>query len=587
MVNKSDFRLFEIEPYDDGYKILGFNEDLDESDGINEDDFLYLYFPEGTVAIAEDAFLSDCVRSVSFPRSLKEIGESAFSNCEELHDAIFHSECYLTKLSASAFEGTDLSRIELPKSLRVIGERAFAECKNLESVNSLELYNLEKIEDGAFEGCISLKWFELPEDNVLRSIGDDAFSECVSLEGVNFHNMRLLKSIGDSAFMWCSSFKTALSFNYGLTTLGANAFASCSSLQYVGIPQTLKNVDMEVFDGCVSLKQINADFAKAPSSWDEFFLDGCPVEPTFMTPGNYTPISKLILQPYPYEKGKYTVIGPMAWGIEELILNPDIIDIAKNAFKDQLRLRRFKANCSRVIIGDRAFYNCPSLLDIDFNDAYIGEHTFTWCAIKTAILTDTNSSRMYYESAVENIKINSPDVKHFQSYSFFGTRIKELTVPPNFDSISSYAFSNCAQLKRVDLGNIHTLHEGAFSYCGALEEIVFPKNKLTVWDGAFKECNSLKRVEIPENVGFSREMFADCHFLREVVIHGKKPYVNQDSFLRCAIQRLVLKDLSYSEGKELAEKILLSAGTDRATDIEVVFKDRKAKARKMYKIVWI
>lgn len=88
-----------------------------------------LVLPEGMTDISS-AFSGTGIRSVTLPKSLKELGTKAFSFCRNLARVTFSEG--LTEIGDSAFSICDkLTSLTLPKSLEYIGEYAFSSCRAL------------------------------------------------------------------------------------------------------------------------------------------------------------------------------------------------------------------------------------------------------------------------------------------------------------------------------------------------------------------------------------------------------------------------------------------------------------------------
>jgi len=148
--------------------------------------------------INENEFINnDDFNSVSIKEGLKEIGNEAFSNCNNLEE------------------------FKCPSTLRKIGMAVFYECKRLNKVELNE--GLEEIEGGAFLGCKSLTSINLPssikkispmlfessgirkitlDENILE-IEDSAFFDAVNLKEVNILNPNCI--IASNAFLGCNN----------------------------------------------------------------------------------------------------------------------------------------------------------------------------------------------------------------------------------------------------------------------------------------------------------------------------------------------------------------------------------------------
>lgn len=151
------------------------NTAYDSYDGILFDDtgrFLYacpsLYegevvIKEGTEYIEDYAFYNvQNITSVKFPDSLKELGNSAFSNCVNLKRIDFGKG--LTHIGGSYGTSvfsycTGIKNIHIPSTIRLIGALAFSNCQ-LDTITLDE--GVEVIDSNAFTGC-HIKEITLPK----------------------------------------------------------------------------------------------------------------------------------------------------------------------------------------------------------------------------------------------------------------------------------------------------------------------------------------------------------------------------------------------------------------------------------------
>lgn len=119
-------------------------------------------FNEGLEVISRHAFANTIIERLSFPNSLREIRDNAFSYCE-------------------------LFEVNLGLGLRIIGEGAFAYNEKIENINFYE--GLERIEGFAFAGS-GLVSVTLPDS--LKYLNFDAFNSSAFLEtlhiGANLEN---------------------------------------------------------------------------------------------------------------------------------------------------------------------------------------------------------------------------------------------------------------------------------------------------------------------------------------------------------------------------------------------------------------
>lgn len=155
----------------------------------------------------------------------------------------------VTAVKGGGFSVEDLEEISFPDTVKIIGDRAFADCEALEKVTLSKA--LESIGKGAFWGCTQLKEIQLPD--TVNSIGDSAFGACYRLKKIVIPNG--VTAIGNNVFEECSAL-LEISIPNSVAVIGKRAFALCENLEKITIPIGVTNIGDEAFYGCSSLEQI-------------------------------------------------------------------------------------------------------------------------------------------------------------------------------------------------------------------------------------------------------------------------------------------------------------------------------------------
>lgn len=123
--------------------------------------------------------------------------------------------------------------------------------------------------------------------------------------------------------------------------------------------------------------------------------------------------------------------------------------------------------------------------------------------------------------------------------AFFGNdKITSVTIPKScYNFISSYAFSQCINLKKVVIEGDIGIGKGAFECCINLESVTV---KGSVHDGifasAFYRCERLKTVKINGNesdFAIGTSAFEDCFSLTSVNIPSRCTEIYNHAFLNC------------------------------------------------------
>ncbi len=174
--------------------------------------------------IGNEAFKgSGNLKTVTFPSSLKTIGNSVFVNCGNLN-SVNLGDTAVETIGSCAFQGTKIDEITFPDSLKTIGKQAFNNCVSLASVTFGVNSNLTAIEDEAFKGCTALTSIAFPDS--LTTLGIDSFMNCGVLTSVTWPDN--------------PEFTTVRGF-YGSSALGNNVLRS--------IPSSVTTIDDNAFYG--------------------------------------------------------------------------------------------------------------------------------------------------------------------------------------------------------------------------------------------------------------------------------------------------------------------------------------------------
>ena len=181
----------------------------------------------------------------------------------------------VTGIGTSAFFGcTSLIRADLTNVSKSVGQNAFMSCTGLKQVDLPKTVEGSCVGSYFGTGCFSstaIETITLP-DNV-TAISDYMFNRCGLLTDVKTTSS--IKTIGTEAFFcdgqsvgktaepWSSFVGTNLDLS-GVTTIGASAFNSCSSLKSVLHLDSIQNLGERAFGDCSSVQVV--DMSKAGKS---------------------------------------------------------------------------------------------------------------------------------------------------------------------------------------------------------------------------------------------------------------------------------------------------------------------------------
>ena len=217
-----------------------------------------LVIPDRVTVIGSYAFTYTGITQLQLGQSVREIGYAAFADCFWLTD-VGDLPSSLTRIGDSAFASCALSEITIPGNVRYIGKSAFYNS----DLQAVELHEgISTIGDGAFASTL-LRTVTIPAST--RNVGQGAFVGTPYLEAIDVApgnacytsiGGMLLNSGCDTLVCCPGALAGELILPDGVVTVTDYAFYYCSKLTTVVLSESVKQVGVEVFDGCAALDSI-------------------------------------------------------------------------------------------------------------------------------------------------------------------------------------------------------------------------------------------------------------------------------------------------------------------------------------------
>ena len=327
----------------------------------------------------------------------------------------------------------------------------------------------------------------------VKIIGSGAFANCTKLTGVTIPNS--VTNIEDNAFFGCTGL-TSMTIPSSVRGLGVGAFQICTSLGSVKLSSNIASIEEKSFYGCSSLKSVAIPWGV--TSIGKAAFQGCTSVTNVTIQDSVTEIGKRAFYYCNHLTGveipaSVTQIGGEAFGYCERLASVTfygyVSDVADTAFEHVNSAH--SANCIAYVPSDR-------MGDFDENSNGV------W---KGLVL-----ERMEPVYTIENGVLTHVDMKgNFLAYipssvtsigdqAFYGRALVRVWIPDSVTNIGYQAFCWCSRLETVTIpASVTSIGSVAFVNCQKLAEVRFKGSQPSVGEGAFSGVSTNCRVLIPES----------------------------------------------------------------------------------------
>ncbi|MCL2027536.1 MAG: leucine-rich repeat domain-containing protein [Bacteroidales bacterium] len=320
----------------------------------------------------------------------------------------------------------------------------------------------------------------------VTTIGDQAFSSCTGLTSVTIGNG--VTSIGVGAFYYCIGL-TSVNIPNSVTRIGENAFRNCTGLTSVNIPNSVTSMGWSVFEGCTGLTSVT--IPNSVTSIGTRAFSSCTGLTSVTIPNSVTEI------------GSYAFWG--CTGLTSVTIGNGVTSIGVGAFYGCTGLTLVNIPNSVTTIEAGAFSSCTGLKKLVIEDSESTlilsgtgtSYAFNNVSIDTLYLgrNISNNNQRLFGTALKNLTIGN-SVTTIGDRAFYDcTSLTSVNIPNSVTEIGSYAFWGCTGLTSVTIGNgVAEIGYAAFAYCTDLTSITIPNSVTTIGDFAFYDCTELTSV---------------------------------------------------------------------------------------------
>lgn len=528
--------------------------------------------------------------SVSFPSSLKTIGEQCFYGCENLES--FNIPENLESIGTEAFDNTkwlldqEDGEVAIGSMLYTYkGEMDYPAyviaSDNVSSTNGtvVDLRKYVNMSSGVFKNQSNLIHVELPETfkeiypstfegceflsevvlhDGLEKIDSNAFYSCLNLSSIDIPES--VTYIGDYAFSYCA-INGEITLNSNLDYLGVGAFDSCKQLETVNIPAGFKYISDYLFNGCEKLSTVNFDESEYSANSKIDYIGAYAFYGTNISeihvPFNVTSIKqnafancKELKNVYLYnnvdgtKKNSYisafededgTVIEA-GWVVEDGIYQ-GVENFEVGVFKDSPKFDSIiLIDSNKTNVSNAGEISLPVTLK-SLGGSNSEASLFTNTSITTLNLFKdfsgvTNEEYLNKLQNDNSLRILPPSLCENARKLVNVNFGSESTI----ETLGRNIFKNCTSLENIVIGNsVKTVETSAFEGCVNLKNVTLSTGSKTITESTFAGCTSLKSIVIPDNyLTIGKYAFNGCTSLFEVKMSVNINDIGEGAFANCS-----------------------------------------------------
>ena len=459
------------------------------------------------ISIAPNALKDvDIIRHVIMGANIQNIGQEAFSSCDNLVSITFPTEVSM-KIGDRAFENTALTSIQISNRIE-LGKEVYKNCQNVTSIQS----NATVYGEDVFVGCQAVT------DLTINFIGADSENPKTLdyLFGTIPTTLKTIKvtnaaTFAENTFANLSSVTSIeLPTNRYAKTLPEGLFAESNQLTKITIPF----VGQQNYDETNPLADYNYSLAYLFDVADNSLLP--------------TSLKEVVLHPTTtIEDVKYgqSVIRPINFSnsatLTTLTLNSGVETIEASAFDGCSALENITLSSSLTRIG---------------KDAFKETKYYTDAAQTKDTLIVLDSWAIGFEASGENhdVQINNSVVSAVSDELFKDNPYITSVRLSNVKTLGNEVFKGATNLKSVDMNLLTDVPASTFEDCTSLTEVNLPRIT-NVGARAFANNTSLTSMNLSRVTSIAESAFEGCTQLETITISRNLNEVGANAFLNTAL----------------------------------------------------
>ena len=537
-------------------------------------------------SIAENAFVTSLITSLSMPWTITEIGEGAFKSCSYLEHVTLSPS--ITEIPNYCFTVTPLKECVVPEGVTTIGLSAFEGCSSLTSLilpSTLTTVNACCFSVG-HKSCVITCYAATPPNAdpqtfsgysgkvAVPSASVDAYKAAsgwsavaerieaiptptwpVTLDGVTYDsttgsgsayvtggtsnttgNVTVQKMV--QGLQVTSSSRSAFRLNSSITTvavpatvteIGDYAFSSCSDLTAVSLPSGLTKIADDLFSHCTKLAK--CDIPEGVTTIGSRAFNDCRELLSLTLPATVNNLGTNCFD------GMGNEAGSDATTLTCLAATPPNADPHTfTGYTGKVAVPAASVDAYKAATGWSTVASQIEAIATPTWPVTIGGVTYNSTPDSgTAYVTSTDGNatgNVTIQKEVLGLPVTLIDADAFSNCS----GLKSVYIPETVKSIGSSAFKGCSKLSSVSIEGegLETIGNQAFMECSSLTEITIPRSVTAIYQNVFSGCIRLENVTLPETITYiGSGAFQDCGQLQSIVLPEQLMSIGENAFNGC------------------------------------------------------
>lgn len=480
--------------------------------------------PDKLEKIGHAAF-SNCqsLTEITVPTSVTSLGDYAFNLCTSLK--VLNLNANITALGSSVFRGTAIVTLNVTSPITQAAQDAFADVNRIQTANIplsvAKVINTKNLRTVTISVAENLPWM--------------LFYGAKNLTEVHLPNT--VKKIGANAFDGCTSLRILdLGADSQLEAIKESAFSGCESLTSFTVPASVAEIADSAFEGCFRLREVRNLSAAITAAPGDDANGGVAKYAYAVLTDDVTPSAFAEIGNYLFYRnsGKNLLVGYL--GKNSVITLPSSFEggeytIADYAFANS-NVRVITIPSLAVECEALAFYNTNSIVELEAP---------VW------ILSDLSAS---VKENVEILNITDGNAVSADALSGFKA-IREITLSASVTDIPSYELAMLAGLEQITVNSDNTAYfstDGHLYKKGAKGNVLVRACPMTadyftldttvveIGDYAFLGCELLTSVYIESGSVLNRigkYAFYDCNILYSLELPATVAAIGEAAFGGC------------------------------------------------------